>query len=115
MPWAIEYTDEFADWLETLTVAEQRRIDAAIELLEERGPALGRPLADTVATSRHPNLKELRPTPTIRVFFAFDPRRVGVLLTGADKRGDRRFYERLVPLADSLYVRHLEELEPKEG
>ena len=115
MPWAIEYADEFADWLETVTVSEQRRIDAAVELLEERGPALGRPLADTVTTSRHPNLKELRPTPTIRIFFAFDPRRVGVLLIGGDKRGDRRFYERLVLLADSLYVRHLEALGPKEA
>ena len=34
---------------------------AALELLEERGPALGRPLVDSVKGSRHKNMKELRP------------------------------------------------------
>lgn len=32
----------------TLDEEEQEAIDAAVELLEERGPALGRPLADNV-------------------------------------------------------------------
>ncbi|WP_258066822.1 type II toxin-antitoxin system RelE/ParE family toxin [Arthrobacter sp. GMC3] len=34
---------------------------AALELLAERGPQLGRPLVDTVVRSRHKNMKELRP------------------------------------------------------
>lgn len=42
-----------------------------------------------------------------RVFYAFDPRRVGMLLIGGDKTGDNRFYERLVPIADKLYDDHL--------
>ncbi len=107
MPWEVEHTDEFEDWLESLTASEQRRIDAAVEMLEEHGPALPRPLADKLAGSRHANMKKLRPTPTIRVFFAFDLRRVAVLLIGGDKRGDRRFYKRLLPLADRIYGEHL--------
>ena len=46
--------------------------------------------------------------------FAFDPRRYAILLIGGDKTGDKRFYDRMVPLADRLYDEHLETLK-KEG
>ena len=45
-----------------------------------------------------------------RVFYAFDPRRVAILLLGGNKVGDDQFYERLVPIADRIYDRHLQEL-----
>ena len=45
-----------------------------------------------------------------RIFYAFDPRRVAILLIGGDKTGDDRFYERYVPWADRLYDEHLAEL-----
>jgi len=41
----------------------------------------------------------------LRTFFAFDPRRTAILLIGGDKTGDRRFYDRMIPLADALYRR----------
>ena len=50
----------------------------------------------------------------VRVFYAFDPRRMAILLNGGDKTGDRRFYERFVPLADRLYDEHLKALK-EEG
>jgi len=31
--------------------------------------------------------EELRPTSTIRILFAFEPKRVAILLIGGDKRG----------------------------
>ncbi len=109
--WEVEYTDEFEAWWETLNEEEQEAIDAAVELLEERGPALGRPLADNVHQSRHPNMKELRPARAIRVLFAFDPRRVAILLIGGDKRGSwNRWYDEMVPVADALYDEHLAEV-----
>ncbi len=37
-----------------------------------------------------------------------------ILLIGGDKTGNDRFYEEYVPVADSLYDEHLEELR-KEG
>jgi hypothetical protein len=36
-------------------------VAAAIDMLAETGPALGRPLVDRVKGSRHHNMKELRP------------------------------------------------------
>ena len=49
-----------------------------------------------------------------RVFYAFDPRRAAILLIGGCKTGDKRFYEKMVPIADDLYDTHLEELR-REG
>jgi hypothetical protein len=84
--------------------------------LEERGPALGRPYADTLARSRHANMKELRPPEgNIRILFAFDPRRSAILLLGGDKTNTwSAWYERMIPLADRLYDEHLESLR-REG
>ena len=50
----------------------------------------------------------------IRVFYAFDPRRTAILLLGGDKTGHKRFYDRMIPIADSLYDVYLSELK-KEG
>jgi hypothetical protein len=36
------------------------------------------------------------------------------LLIGGDKTGDKRFYDRMVPMADDLYDVYLKEIE-KEG
>ncbi len=58
--WAVEYTDEFETWWNTLSVEEQVEINARVELLEEHGPTLPRPYADVITSSRHSNMKELR-------------------------------------------------------
>jgi hypothetical protein len=111
--WQVEYTDEFGDWWETLSPTEQVSLDASVRLLEQLGPQLARPHADTVKGSRHTNMKELRTQSQgqpLRTFFAFDPRRSAILLIGGDKTGDNRFYERMIPLADRLYDQHLDEL-----
>ncbi len=79
--WDVEFTDEFSAWWDTLSSDEQQSIDAAVRVLEHRGPGLGRPLVDNIQGSRHPNMKELR-AGTIRVLFAFDPTRSAILLIG---------------------------------
>ena len=74
---------------------------------------MSRPYADTVEGSKHPNMKELRTQSKgnpLRTLFAFDPRRCAILLIGGDKTGDKRFYEKMIPLADRLYQEHLKEL-----
>jgi len=107
--WDAERTQEFDDWWTELTDSEQRKVVAAVEVLQELGPTTGRPLVDTVQGSRHPNMKELRVTQTMRIFFAFDPERVAILLIGGDKAGkSKRFYKRMVPVADRIYDSHLE-------
>src|SRR5579864_4562091 len=116
MSWEVEYTDQFEEWWDALTPQEQRRAQAAVEVLQERGPGLGRPWVDTVKGSRHPNMKELRPRGGhLRVLFAFDPRRTALLLLGGDKSSRwRTWYAEATPQADQLYDEHLESLR-REG
>ena len=112
MAWDVEVTDQFVEWFDGLSGADQNVVDIAIQILGEEGPALGRPFVDTLRGSRHRNLKELRPQASaIRVLFAFDPRRTAILLVGGDKQ-DRwqAFYREAIPQADDLYDEHLEEL-----
>lgn len=85
---------------------------AAIEVLREVGPRLGRPLVDTVKASRHKNMKELRPGSSggseLRILFAFDPERSAILLIAGDKAGNwTRWYKRSIPVADDLFDGHL--------
>jgi hypothetical protein len=45
----------------------------------------------------------------MRIFFAFDPRRVAILLIGGDKAGKtKRFYKRMISAADRIFDRHLQ-------
>jgi hypothetical protein len=111
--WLVEYTDEFGEWWDSLVEAEQVSVTAYVHLLEERGPQLPFPYSSGVNGSRHAHMRELRPQSggkPLRVFYAFDPRRVAILLIGGDKTGDDRFYERMIPVADDLYDVHLVEL-----
>lgn len=116
MAWEIEYTDQFGAWFEDLGEEAQDAIIAAVDVLSERGPDLKRPLVDIVKISRYPNMKELRPPGgNLRILFAFDPRRMAILLIGGDKTNLwDEWYREYVPIADALYADHLEELK-EEG
>jgi len=50
--WEIEGTDEFAEWYVRLDDKDAAAVDFEVGLLEEHGPALGRPHADTVRGSK---------------------------------------------------------------
>jgi hypothetical protein len=117
MPWEVEFTDEFEGWWNTLDAEEQDSVDVAVGLLEERGPNLPFPYTSGIETSRHAHMRELRIQHLgipYRVLYAFDPRRIALLLIGGSKLGDERWYERFVPFADRLYDAHLETLR-REG
>ena len=49
------------------------------------------------------------------MLYAFDPRRCAILLIGGDKTGDKRWYDKFVPIADRLYDEHLLILEQEYG
>lgn len=105
-----------ADWLRALDDDSREQVVAAVELLEEHGPHLGRPLVDTVSGSRHRRMKELRPGSSgrseLRILFAFDPGRQAILLVAGDKSGNwKNWYRRNIPLADDLFDEHLRTLE----
>ncbi|HYI36269.1 MAG TPA: type II toxin-antitoxin system RelE/ParE family toxin [Thermoleophilaceae bacterium] len=109
MPWDIEFTPEAQEWVESLSDTDFERVAAALDQLEEHGPALGRPTVDSIKGSRHSNMKELRSRGGhLRALFAFDPDRMAIVLVGGDKAGFwSRWYEEAIPVADERYDRHL--------
>ena len=83
----------------------------------ERGPDLPYPYSSSIRSSRHGGMRELRAQSAgrpLRVFYAFDPRRMSILLIGGDKTGNDRFYDEYIPLADNLFDEHLRQLR-REG
>ena len=113
MAWELEVTDAFTTWYNSLDDEDVRPVNLAVEVLEQHGPGLGRPFADTIQGSRHANMKELRPRGAhLRILFAFDPRRAGILLIGGDKTREwGAWYTRMIPIADALYDEHLAALQ----
>lgn len=101
------------EWRRTLDDDTFQQVTAALRELRDEGPALGRPLADTVKGSRHRNLKELRPGSSgrseVRILFAFDPQRQAILLAAGDKAGRwDDWYKRAIALADDRFDEHIE-------
>jgi hypothetical protein len=110
MPCDVYFTALAEDWVMRLGDDGYDSIMARIELLEEHGPGLGRPVVDTIRGSRHPNMKELR-AGSMRTLFAFDPLRQAIVLVGGDKPNDwTGWYERNIPLADDMLDAHLDSL-----
>ncbi len=84
---------------------------ALAKLLEEFGPRLGRPHADTLKHSKFVNMKELRLTVDNgewRVAFAFDVKRMSILLCAGDKSGgsEKASYKALTRKPDKRFPTH---------
>lgn len=105
-------------WLMNLDDDTYDQVIAAIELLQEHGPQLGRPIVDTVKGSSYKNMKELRPGSSgkseLRVLFAFDPQRQAIMLVAGDKAGNwKKWYRDNIPIADARFKEHLAQLKKK--
>ena len=103
---------EVHDWFLALDEISASLVRDSVELLAERGPALGRPAAEPITGSKLHNLKELRPGSAgrteIRILFIFDPQRRAVLLVAGDKAGNwTRWYRDAIKLAEDRYARYL--------
>lgn len=112
MAWEIVLLREVNEWFEQLDPETTELVGAALDLLEERGPSLGRPLVDKINGSELHNLKELRPGSSgdseVRVLFIFDPDRNAVLLVAGDKAGKwSEWYEENIPVAEGRYEKWL--------
>jgi len=112
MTWIVLLHEAFGNEFALMPESLQDELLAHANLLAQFGPNLGRPTIDTLKASRHANMKELRFTwnsEVWRVAFAFDPQRQAILLVGGDKGGanQRRFYKRLITVADDRYDEHL--------
>jgi hypothetical protein len=113
--WPVELHPACEQWADQLGQDDAEALLAAIRVLRDQGPTLGRPLVDTVKGSRHSNMKELRPGSTgrteIRVLFAFDLVREAILLVGGDKSDDwTGWYETNIPIADDRFEEHQAQL-----
>ena len=64
MSWDVVLLEEVESWFFDLGADEMVSVSGAIDLLEQEGPTLGRPIADKVAGSKFHNMKELRPAAT---------------------------------------------------
>jgi len=109
--WAVAATDEYLDWFRSQSPEAQEALLSKVLLLEEFGPQLGRPHADTLKGSKIKNLKELRARTqahVLRVLYYFDEERQALLLIGGDKKGknEKDFYARLIQAAETLIERY---------
>ena len=118
MSWTVANHDDFDPEFEALPEAAQDALLSLALILQEEGPVLGRPHADTLAGSKYANMKEMRfdaDDGVWRVAFAFDPERQAILLVAGDKAGvtQRRFYKKLIARADRRFAEHLAKLKGK--
>lgn len=108
--WQVILEPEVSAWILDLPDDTYDRVEAAIDMLAEFGPRLGRPLVDSIADSRHRNMKELR-VGSCRILFAFDPARNAILLIAGNKRDKwRSWYPPAIELADTRFDAWLEQL-----
>ncbi|NJL10313.1 MAG: type II toxin-antitoxin system RelE/ParE family toxin [Calothrix sp. SM1_7_51] len=113
MAWQIEYTDEFEEWWLELDQATQDKIAFVVGLLEQNGVNLESQYSSGINGSRYRHMRELKVQckgEPYRILYAFDPRRVAVLLLGGNKGGNDLWYEENILKADKLYEKLLEEL-----
>lgn len=123
MRWEVLLHADVEAWFLDLVRSDSRSadlIEAALDLLAAKGPALGRPLADRIKGSTVHHLKELRPASAgaseVRMLFAFDPEQQAFVLVAGDKaRNWRGWYEQAIPLAEKRYAQHLAELIDRRG
>ena len=112
MAWDVDFHSQFVPEFEALDQEVQDRLYAHVDALKILGPQMGRPRVDTLAGSKHANMKELRfdaADGVWRFAFAFDPRRRAIMLCGGDKSGgsQQRFCRQLIDKADARFDGHL--------
>ena len=102
-------TDEFAEWFRCLDDEDVRQVARVVDKLELLGVGLGFPHSSALEGARYA-LRELRPSQgrsSLRIVYAFDPVRQAVLLLGGDKRGDNKFYDRMIQKSEKLFEQYL--------
>ncbi|MGX1483318.1 hypothetical protein RKD45_002394 [Streptomyces griseus] len=123
-PYEIRFFADVLDWIRTLAKEDPDSHDhvlAALERLQEAGPALRRPTVGAIEDSRFRNMRELRPrngsTVSIRMLFVFDPARRAVFLVAGNKASGRQWaawYPKAIKEADAKYMAYLEALKEED-
>ncbi|MEV5289843.1 type II toxin-antitoxin system RelE/ParE family toxin [Streptomyces sp. NPDC053741] len=123
-PYELRFFADVLDWIRTLAKEDPDSHDhvlAALERLQEAGPALRRPTVGAIEDSRFRNMRELRPrngsTVSIRMLFVFDPVRRAVFLVAGNKASGRQWavwYPKAIKEADAKYMAYLEALKEED-
>jgi len=93
MSWNVEHTDEFAHWWRDLGEAQQEDVTRDRTAVDGTRTQAAVPYSSGIAGSKYAHMRELRVQSggrPIRVFYAFDPRRLGDSAHRGDKTGDDR-------------------------
>jgi hypothetical protein len=117
----LRFFDDVLDWIAALAKEDPEshlHVIAALERLQEVGPALCRPTVGAIEKSRYRNMRELRPrsggTVSLRMLFVFDPERRAIFLVAGNKAAGRQWaawYPKAIKEADCRYAAYLEALE----
>ena len=117
MIWSVLFHDEFDAEFEGFDEDVQDELLESAKAVQTAGPKAGRPHVDTLAGSKHANMKELRFTAhggreVWRAAFAFDPDRSAIVLVAGEKQGKNQdlFYKRLIKIADGRFDSHLRQI-----
>jgi len=89
MKWTVAFHPEFEPEFDALPEEVQDEFYAEASFVELMGPATARPHVDTLKGSDYANMKELRfeaLKDEWRVAFAFDPKRIAVMLVAGAKQ-----------------------------
>jgi hypothetical protein len=118
--WSVDFHPACEAWAYGLDQPDAEALLAAVRVLRDAGPTLGRPLVDGIKGSRRANMKELRPGSTGRteiwVLFAFDKQRKALLLVGGDKSDDwTGWYETNIPIAHQRFDDHQAEIDKQRA
>jgi hypothetical protein len=124
MAYELRFFGEVWSWIETLRKEDPDSYDhviAALERLQEGGPAVRRPTVGTIRGSRFRNMRELRPRSgsrvSIRMLFAFDPGRRAIFLVAGNKAAEHQWaawYGKAIPEADEKYAAYIKAAEGEE-
>ena len=117
MIWSVLFHDEFDAEFEGFDEDVQDELLESAKAVQTAGPKAGRPHVDTLAGSKHANMKELRFTAhggreVWRAAFALDPDRSAIVLVAGEKQGKNQdlFYKRLIKIADGRFDSHLRQI-----
>jgi hypothetical protein len=120
-PYELRFFADVLEWIKRLAKEDPDNHDhviAALERLQDAGPALRRPTVGAIEGSRFRNIRELRPRSggavSIRMLFVFDPVRRAVFLVAGNKASGRQWdawYPKAIKEADTKYSAYLEALE----
>jgi hypothetical protein len=123
-PYELRFFADVLEWIHGLAKEDPDSHDhviAALERLQEVGPALRRPTVGAIEGSQFRNMRELRPRNgsmvSIRMLFVFDPVRRAVFLVAGNKASGRQWaawYPKAIKEADVKYFAYLEALKEED-